>query len=166
MIERLDGPEARLMRLALALAAKGARAGEVPVAALVVQGSLHVAKPKILALAHNRVETDQDPTAHAERLVLARAAKKLGRWRLNDCTLIVTLEPCAMCAGAAIWSRIGRVIYGAQDPKAGACGSALQVLPHPRLNHRPPVQGGLLEEESGKLLRDFFKARRHPKRIA
>lgn len=164
MSAKASAAELKLMQQALRLALKGAQAGEVPVAALLIQGPLDAPKPRILARAHNRVETDQDPTAHAERLVLARAAKKLGRWRLNDCTLLVTLEPCAMCAGAAIWSRIGRVVYGAADPKAGACGSALTVLPHPRLNHRPPVLGGVLEEACGQALRDFFKARRAPKR--
>lgn len=153
-------PEAKLMRRALQLAAKAAALGEVPVAALLVQGPLDAARPKVLAQAHNLTETRPDPTAHAERLVLERAAKKLGRWRLNDCTLIVTLEPCSMCAGASVWARVGRILYAAADPKAGACGSVLDVAAHPRLNHRIPVTGGLLAAESGQLLKDFFKAKR------
>lgn len=159
---RLDdaSPEAKLMRRALKLAAKAASLGEVPVAAVLVQGPLDAARPKVLAQAHNLTETRPDPTAHAERLVLERAAKKLGRWRLNDCTLIVTLEPCAMCAGASVWARVGRIVYAAADPKAGACGSVLDVAAHPRLNHRIPVTGGVLAAESSQLLKDFFKAKR------
>lgn len=152
--------EEKLMRRALRLAAKAAALGEVPVAALLVQGPLDAARPKVLAQAHNLTETRPDPTAHAERLVLERGAKKLGRWRLNDCTLIVTLEPCAMCAGASVWGRVGRIVYGAADPKAGACGSVLDIAAHPRLNHRIPVQGGVLEGECAKLLKDFFQAKR------
>jgi tRNA(adenine34) deaminase len=148
------------MARALRLAEKAAALGEVPVGALLVQGPLDAPRPRVLALAHNRTESRPDPTAHAERLVLERAARKLGRWRLNDCTLIVTLEPCAMCAGAAVWSRLGRIVYGAPDPKAGACGSVLQVADHPRLNHRIPVTGGVLQEECGSLLRLFFQAKR------
>jgi tRNA(adenine34) deaminase len=152
--------ELSLMARALRLAEKAAALGEVPVGALLVQGSLDLPRPKVLALAHNRTEGRPDPTAHAERLVLERAARKLGRWRLNDCTLIVTLEPCAMCAGAAVWARLGRIIYGATDPKAGACGSVLQVADHPRLNHRIPTTGGVLQEDCGRLLRQFFQAKR------
>lgn len=150
----------RLMQRALKLAQRGAALGEVPVAALLVQGPLDAARPRILAQAHNRTETRPDPTAHAERLVLEHGARKLGRWRLNDCTLVVTLEPCAMCAGAAVWARLGGIVYGAADPKAGACGSVLQVAEHPRLNHRIPVLGGVLEEECARQLRDFFRAKR------
>jgi tRNA(adenine34) deaminase len=152
--------EISLMARALRLAEKAAALGEVPVGALLVQGSLDLARPTVLALAHNRTEGRPDPTAHAERLVLERAARKLGRWRLNDCTLIVTLEPCAMCAGAAVWARLGRIVYGASDPKAGACGSVLQVAQHPQLNHRIPVTGGVLQEDCGRLLRQFFQAKR------
>jgi tRNA(adenine34) deaminase len=156
----LAGAE-RLLRRLLRLAAKGAALGEVPVAALLVQGPLDASGgPKVLAQAHNKTETRPDPTAHAERLVLERAARKLGRWRLSDCTLIVTLEPCAMCAGAAVWARVGRIIYGASDPKAGACGSVLQVADHPKLNHRIPVHGGVLAEDCSRQLRDFFQAKR------
>ncbi len=150
------------MQRALRLARKAALAGEVPVGALLVQGPLEAARPKVIAQAHNLTETRPDPTAHAERLVLERAAKKLGRWRLNDCTLIVTLEPCAMCAGASVWGRVGRILYGAADPKAGACGSVLQVAEHPQLNHRIPVQGGVLADECAALLKSFFQAKRKP----
>jgi len=150
----------RLMRRALRLAQKAADSGEVPVGALLVQGPLDVARPKIIAMAHNKTETRPDPTAHAERLVLERGAKKLGRWRLNDCSLIVTLEPCAMCAGASVWGRVGHIIYGAPDPKAGACGSVLQVAHHAQLNHRCSIQGGVLEAECAAILRSFFKAKR------
>ena len=153
-------PEERLMQRALRLAAKGAGRGEVPVGALLVHGPLNVARPKIVAAAHNLTEGRPDPTAHAERLVLERGAKKLGRWRLNDCTLIVTLEPCAMCAGASVWGRVGAIIYGAADPKAGACGSVLQIAQHEKLNHRIAVTGGVLEGECASLLRSFFKAKR------
>jgi tRNA(adenine34) deaminase len=150
----------RLMRRALKLADRGGALGEVPVAALLVQGPLDVPRPRVLAQAHNRTETRPDPTAHAERLVLERAARKLGRWRLNDCTLIVTLEPCAMCAGASVWARVGAIIYGAADPKAGACGSVLQVADHPQLNHRIPVYGGVLADECSRQLKAFFQAKR------
>ena len=157
-------PAAALMRQALQLAARGAVRGEVPVGALLVQGPLDVPRPKILARAHNLTEGRCDPTAHAERLVLERAARRLKRWRLNDCSLVVTLEPCAMCAGAAVWARLGGIVYGAADPKAGACGSVLQVAGHARLNHRIPVRGGVLAPESAALLQAFFRARRLPKR--
>lgn len=155
-----ESGELRLMRRALALARKAAARGEVPVAALLVQGDLNAPRPRVLAQAHNLTESRPDPTAHAERLVLERAAKRLGRWRLNDCTLVVTLEPCAMCAGAAVWSRLGRIVYAAADPKAGACGSVLDIVRHPRLNHRLRVDGAVLAEESAALLRDFFRAKR------
>lgn len=151
----------RLMMQALKLAAKGAALGEVPVAALLVQGPLDVpGGPKVIARAHNLTVTRPDPTAHAERLVLERAARKLGRWRLNDCILIVTLEPCAMCAGSAVWARLGGIVFGAADPKAGACGSVLQVADHAKLNHRIPVQGGVLEAECSAQLKSFFQAKR------
>lgn len=152
--------EEKLMRLALKLAHKAQTLGEVPVGALVVQGPLDAAKPIILARAHNLTHTKQDPAGHAELLALRKAAKKKGSWRLDDCTLIVTLEPCAMCAGAAVWSRIGRIVYGAKDPKAGACGSALQVARNQKLNHRPPVDHGTLADECGAILKDFFRQRR------
>ncbi len=150
-----------LMGLALGLARKAARMDEVPVGALIVQGPLDVAKPVIVARAYNRTERDHDPCAHAELLAIRKAAQKLGRWRLNDCTLIVTLEPCAMCAGAAVWARMGRLIYAAADPKAGACGSVLNVAQNPKLNHRIKTESGLCAEESAELLRAFFRAKRN-----
>ena len=155
-----EPPEAALMRRALALARRAAALGEVPVGALLVQGPIDASRPAIVARAHNLTEKKPDPTAHAERLVLERAARRLGRWRLNDCTLVVTLEPCAMCAGAAVWGRVGRIIYGAPDPKAGACGSVLQVAHHERLNHRVSLQGGVLGAECSALLKAFFLAKR------
>jgi tRNA(adenine34) deaminase len=155
----------RLMAQALRLAHKASGLGEVPVGALLVQGPWDVLKPKILARAHNVTESRFDPSGHAEMQVLRRGAKRLGRWRLNDCHLIVTLEPCAMCAGAAVWGRLASIIYGAADPKAGACGSVLQVAHHPQLNHRIAIQGGVMEEVCAQVLRDFFKKRRGRKGV-
>ena len=111
----------------------------------------------------NRTLRDQDPTAHAEVLAIREASRALGRWRLDDCTLYVTLEPCAMCAGAIVLARVPRVVYATADPKAGAAGSVLDVLAEPRLNHRPEVAGGLLAQEAAVLLRAFFAARRPPR---
>ena len=150
--------QARYMRQALGLAGKAAQRGEVPVGALVVQVSEK--GDRVLARAHNTTESRFDPTGHAEIAALRRAARKLGRWRLNDCALVVTLEPCAMCAGAALWARVGRIIYGAADPKAGACGSVLQVAGNRRLNHHPAIEGGVLAAECAEILRDFFRRRR------
>jgi tRNA(adenine34) deaminase len=142
------------LRSAIALAEEAAIAGDVPVGALIVH------EGEIIARASNRTVRDQDPTAHAEVLVIRAGAAALGRWRLDDCTLYVTLEPCAMCAGAVVLARVKRVVFGAWDPKAGMSGSVGDVLRHPRLNHRPEVVGGVLEEECGVLLRDFFQRRR------
>ncbi len=153
------------MLRALEWARRGSARGEVPVGALLVQGPWDAPRPRILAAAHNRTESRPDPTAHAERLVLERAARRLGRWRLNDCVLVATLEPCAMCAGAAVWARVGAILYGAADPKAGACGSVLAVADHPRLNHRCAVRGGILAAECGAVLKDFFGSRRRPARL-
>jgi tRNA(adenine34) deaminase len=153
-------PEVRLMRQALALAAKAAAMDEVPVGALIVQGSLDAKRPKILAKAHNLTQSKQDPCGHAEILAIRAAAKKLKRWRLSDCTLVVTLEPCAMCAGAAVLSRLERVVFGAKDPKAGACGSVLQIATHHALNHRVSLAGGVLSHDCGLILTDFFKKKR------
>jgi len=157
-----QSPAAFLLKveLALRLAARAAQAGEVPVGALLVQGPLDVPRPRVLAQAHNVTEGRHDPAGHAEIQVLRRAAKKLKRWRLNDCTLIVTLEPCSMCAGAAVWGRLGRLVYGAEDPKAGACGSVLQVADNPSLNHRVKITRGVLAAECGEALRAFFRERR------
>ena len=129
-------------------------AGEVPVGAVVVR------RGEVIARASNRTVRDQDATAHAETLALRAASRVVGSWRLTDCTLYVTLEPCAMCAGALVLARVDRVVFGAWDERAGMSGSVGDLLRHPRLNHRPEVLGGLLEAETGKLLREFFSARR------
>ena len=128
--------------------------GEVPVGAVVVH------EGAIIARAHNRRECDRDPLAHAEMLVIRRAAQYLQRWRLYDCTLVVTLEPCPMCAGAIVSARLPVVIFGAADPRSGAAGSVINVLEHPALNHRPQVMNGVCAEASGTLLKRFFAARR------
>jgi tRNA(adenine34) deaminase len=150
--DRLD--DERWMREALAAAAEAAAAGEVPVGAVVAQGGA------VIARAANRTVRDQDPTAHAEVLVLRDAARALGRWRLEDCTLVVTIEPCAMCAGALVLSRIERVVFGAWDEKAGMVGSVGDLLRHPRLNHRPEVVSGVLADECAALMSTFFASRR------
>ena len=142
------------MEFALAEARAAAAAGEVPVGAVVVRGG------EIIARTANRTVRDQDPTAHAELLALREASRVIGQWRLADCTLYVTLEPCAMCAGALVLARVDRVVFGAWDPKAGMSGSVEDLLRHPRLNHRPGVVGGVLEDAAGDLLRQFFTARR------
>jgi tRNA(adenine34) deaminase len=142
------------MRRALEAAGAAAVGGDVPVGAVVV----HEGAP--LAVASNRTVRDQDPTAHAEVLAIRAAAAALGRWRLAGCTLYVTLEPCAMCAGAIVLARVDRVVFGAWDDKAGMAGSVGDLLRHPRLNHRPAVQGGVLATECGESLRGFFAARR------
>lgn len=142
------------MRAALDEARSAAASGDVPVGALVVQGDV------VLARAANRTVRDQDPTAHAELLAIRAASAALGSWRLEGCTLYVTLEPCAMCAGGIVLGRVSRVVIGAWDPKAGMAGSVGDLLRHPRLNHRPEVAGGVLEEECGALLREFFATRR------
>ena len=142
------------MRAALDEARSAAASGDVPVGAVVVQYDA------VIARAANRTVRDQDPTAHAELLAIRAASAALGSWRLEGCTLYVTLEPCAMCAGAIVLGRVPRVVIGAWDPKAGMAGSVGDLLRHPRLNHRPEVAGGVLEEECGALLRDFFAARR------
>jgi tRNA(adenine34) deaminase len=144
----------RWMRLALEQARDAELAGEVPVGAVVVQdGELLVARA-------NRTVRDQDPTAHAEILALREASRILGTWRLTGCTLYVTLEPCAMCAGGIVLARVSRVVFGAWDDKAGMGGSVGDLLRHSRLNHRPEVAAGVLAEESAALLSNFFQARR------
>src|SRR3954466_15576004 len=137
------------IRNALALAREAARRNEVPIAAVVVRDGA------IIADGNNRTVRDQDPTAHAEVLAIREAASKLDRWRLDDCTLYVTLEPCAMCAGAVVLSRMKRVVFGAWDEKAGMAGSVSDLLRHPRLNHRPEVRGGVLAGDCGLLLSRF-----------
>ena len=143
------------MRLALREAARGGRAGEVPVGALLV-----AADGEVISRAYNRPVGASDPTAHAEIVALRRAARRLGNYRLPGLTLYVTLEPCAMCAGALVLARIARVVFGATDPKGGAARTLFRILDDPRLNHRIEVIGGVLEEESRELLRHFFRARR------
>jgi tRNA(adenine34) deaminase len=142
------------MQAALAEARLAAEAGEVPIGAVVVHGEV------IVASGQNRVLRDLDPTAHAEIVALRAAAATLGNYRLNGCTLYVTLEPCAMCAGAMIHARLDRLVFAAADPKAGAAGSVLSVLNHPQLNHQMQVEQGILAEEASELLRNFFRERR------
>ncbi len=142
------------MRAALAEAERAAAHDDVPIGAVVARGGA------VLAAAGNEREQRLDPTAHAEILALRSAAEVLGGWRLPDTTLYVTLEPCAMCAGAIILARVPRVVFATADPKAGAAGSVLDVLAEPRLNHRPLVESGLLADEAAALLRTFFAARR------
>ncbi|MGD8700129.1 MAG: tRNA adenosine(34) deaminase TadA [Gemmatimonadales bacterium] len=146
--------DARWMAIALDEASNGGSQGEVPVGAAVVSGGALVARN------HNRTRQLADPTAHAEILALREAAEKVGDWRLTDCTLYVTLEPCAMCAGAIVLARISRLVFAADDPKAGMCGSLENLVQDPRLNHRVSVTGGLMADQSAELLRDFFKERR------
>ncbi|ANW21928.1 tRNA-specific adenosine deaminase [Streptomyces clavuligerus] len=142
------------MRLALAEAERAALSGDVPVGAVVL-----AADGTRLATGHNERELTGDPTAHAEVLAIRRAARRIGGWRLSDCTLVVTLEPCTMCAGAITQSRVGRVVYGARDEKAGAVGSLWDVVRDRRLNHRPEVIIGVLEPECARLMTDFFRHR-------
>jgi tRNA(adenine34) deaminase len=144
----------RWMALALEQARLAEAAGEVPVGAVIVRDGA------VLAHAGNRTLRDQDPTAHAEALAIRDAAAALESWRLDGCTLFVTLEPCAMCAGAIVLARLDRVVFGAWDAKAGMAGSVADLLRHPRLNHRPEVLAGVGEREAGELLRRFFQRRR------
>ena len=142
------------MRLALAEAEKALAEGDVPIGAVVVWNDT------VVGAGFNRREADHDATAHAEIVAIRQASERLGRWRLDDCALYVTLEPCPMCAGAIVLARIPRVIYAAPDPKAGAAGSLMDLLRHPRLNHRVDVQGGLLASEAAAQLRAFFQTLR------
>lgn len=154
-----EGPGAlaadeQYIRNALDLAREAVKRNEVPIGAVVVRDGA------IIAAASNRTVRDQDPTAHAELLAIREASSKLDRWRLDDCTLYVTLEPCAMCAGGIVLSRMKRVVFGAWDDKAGMAGSVEDLLRHPRLNHRPEVRGGVLAEECATILGDFFRRQR------
>ena len=142
------------LREAIGEARAAEAAGEVPVGAVVVFGG------RMVGVGQNRVIRDADPTAHAEIVALRAAGRALGNYRLEGCTLYATLEPCAMCAGAILHARIERLVYAASDPKAGACGSALGVMNHPALNHRVVVEAGLLADEAGALLQNFFRVRR------
>lgn len=147
-------PDERFMLQALKEARLAAAAGEVPVGAVIVRDEV------VIGRGHNQREMLRDPTAHAEMIAMTAAASGLESWRLEGCTLYVTLEPCAMCAGAIVLARIPRVVIGALDPKAGACGSVMNVLDHPALNHRVVAEVGLLSEECSELLRGFFRERR------
>ncbi len=142
------------MQLALQLAQQGGQAGEVPVGALVVKDG------EIVGRGYNAPISRSDPTAHAEIVALRDAAQTLGNYRLVGCTLYVTLEPCAMCSGAIQHARIAQLVFGASDPKTGACGSIIDLMAEPRLNHHATVTGGVMAAECGKLLSDFFAARR------
>jgi tRNA(adenine34) deaminase len=144
------------MEAALALAGEAAADGEVPV------GAVALFEGRVVGQGRNRREGANDPTAHAELLAVRAAAQALGRWRLTGVTVYVTLEPCAMCAGALVLARIDRLVFGADDPKAGAVGSLQDLSADPRLNHRFPVERGLLADRCSALLRDFFRARRNP----
>ena len=148
------GRDEHFMRLALREAERAAANGDVPIGAVVVRDG------EVVGAGGNEREVRSDPTAHAEVLALREAAGRLGGWRVPDSVIYVTLEPCAMCAGAIILARVPRVVFGTFDPKAGAAGSVLDVLGEPRLNHRPQVDGGLLAAESAALLESFFAARR------
>lgn len=141
----------RWMGLALSEAEEALREGEVPVGALVVR------EGEVIGRGHNRVERSRDPTAHAEVLAIRAATDVLGTWRLEGCTLYVTLEPCPMCAGAIVQARVERLVYGARDPKRGACGSLMNIVQDPRLNHMLQVEAGVLEEESKEILKEFFE---------
>ena len=152
-VERIEDDE-RLMALAIERARQAEVHGDVPIGAVIVH------EGEVLAAAGNERELRADPTAHAEILAIRAASAALGGWRLPGTTLYVTLEPCAMCAGAIVLARIPTVVFGAPDPKAGAAGSVLDVLAEPALNHRPQVRGGVLEAECSALLRGFFSARR------
>lgn len=144
------------MRRALELARMAAAIGEIPVGAVVYES----ATGRPLGEGHNLRHVDKDPAAHAELIAIRAAARALGDWRLNACTLVVTLEPCPMCAGLIVNARLGRVVYGCPDPKAGACGSLMRLTEDPRLNHRVTPVAGVLGDESGAMLREFFRARR------
>ena len=149
-----DERDLRMMRLALKEAREVGTAGDVPVGAVVARGG------EILGRGGNAREREQDPTAHAEIVALRQASAAVGRWHLEGCTMYVTLEPCAMCAGALVLARLDRLVFGAADPKAGFAGSLGDLVRDPRLNHAIEVEGGVLEEECGELLRAFFRERR------
>jgi tRNA(adenine34) deaminase len=154
-VESLQAQEdLRLMALALAEASQAALEDEVPIGAIVVRGG------QVLGAAYNQREQLRDPTAHAEMIAITQAASALDSWRLEDCTLYATLEPCPMCAGAIVQSRIKRVVYGADDPKAGAVRSLYQLLQDSRLNHRSEVVAGVMAEECGRVLSEFFQQKR------
>ena len=156
--ERVVAADIEMMERAIMLARKAAAIGEVPVGAVVYRDR------EILAEASNNRESSSDPTGHAEVVALRLAGRTIDAWRLEGCSIAVTLEPCPMCAGAMVNARVGRVVYGASDPKGGACGSLYEITRDPRLNHRPDTIGGVLADRCGRLLSAFFKARRAEKR--
>ena len=160
MIKSFSPEDQEFMELALEEAREAASLGDVPI------GSVIVHKGDIVVRSHNLREALQDPTAHAEILALREAARKLDRWRLTGTTMYVTMEPCAMCAGALVLARIDRLVYGCWDPKAGACGSVFEIVRDPRMNHRMEVHAGLLEEECRSVLQEFFTNRRNTDREA
>jgi tRNA(adenine34) deaminase len=147
-------PDLEAMREALAEARKASAAGEVPIGAVIV------CRGEIISRGQNSVIRTSDPTAHAEIVAIRQAARTFGNYRLNGCSLYVTLEPCAMCSGAMVHARLDRLVYSTADPKAGASGSVLNVINHPQLNHQMKVEQGLLSEQSSDLLRSFFRVRR------
>jgi tRNA(adenine34) deaminase len=154
MSERFFPRDTYFMRLALREAGHALEHDDVPIGAVLVSDG------EVLAMAHNERELRQDPTAHAEVIALREAAQAAGSWRLLEAVMYVTLEPCAMCAGAIVLARLPRVVYGTRDPKAGACGSVLDVISEPRLNHHPEVAAGLLAQDCAALLSGFFSTRR------
>ena len=156
--EGVTGTDVSMMRRAIELAREAAAEGEVPVGAVVYQGE------RIIAEGANNREATQDPVGHAELLAMSLAGQSMSEWRLTDCSLAVTLEPCPMCAGAMVNARLGRVIYGARDPKAGACDTLYHIPTDRRLNHEVTVIGGVLADECGELLKSFFRARRKTNR--
>ena len=156
--EHVNGLDERFMRVALLQARRGYREGEVPIGAVVVRAG------EIIARAHNRPIHLSDPSAHAEVLALRRACRRLGNYRLSGCTLYVTIEPCVMCVGTIIQARIQRLVVGAMDPKAGACGSVLPVLNSEKLNHKVVFEIGVLQAECAAILQQFFRERRKASR--
>jgi tRNA(adenine34) deaminase len=148
------------MRESLSLAEAAARAGDTPVGCVVLDSS-----GAIIGRGENRREVDADPTAHAEIVAMRQAAKTIGLWRLIGCTVVVTLEPCPMCAGAIVAARASRLVYGASDPKAGAVRTLYQICDDPRLNHRVEITGGILAEECGQILQEFFQSRRGARKL-
>lgn len=158
-VENILSTDQTYMQLALTLAHEAAQAGEVPVGAIVVKDGVVIGRGK------NSPIGTHDPTAHAEIRAMREAAEYLENYRLVDCTLYVTLEPCAMCAGAIQHARIARLVFGANDPKTGACGSVINLMSEPKLNHHTDVSGGILSQECGIVLSDFFRQRRLTKNI-